>query len=82
VELDAGEAIVFAGGTHVELNDQHSLTASACALLEKKGKYKPPDFTDRGAEQSALGRLLANRNAVMAGKEAMADKRAGQQQLL
>jgi hypothetical protein len=34
------------------------------------------------AEQSALGKLLANWNAVMVGKEAMADKRAGQQQLL
>ncbi len=154
-ELDAGEAIIFANGTHVELDGQHSLTAGARALLEKKkGKYKLLDFTDRGddnklgapaddgtpapavdalhrllwlvehkppkipdflneakpnveqlrlvaqalagpalkggeladvsptAEQSALGKLLANWNAVMVGKEAMADKRAGQQQLL
>jgi putative DNA methylase len=34
------------------------------------------------AEQSALGKLLANWNAIMVGKEVMADKRAGQQQLL
>jgi putative DNA methylase len=165
-ELDAGEAIIFANGTHVELDGQHSLTAGARALLEKKkGKYKLLDFTDRGddeklgmpeedrqdacptidalhrllwlvehkppkipdflneakpnveqlrlvaqalagpalkglpaatraaqaggelpqvsttAEQSALGKLLANWNAVMVGKEAMGDKRAGQQTL-
>lgn len=34
------------------------------------------------AEQSSLGKLLANWNAVMVGKAAVADKRAGQQQLL
>ena len=34
------------------------------------------------AEQSALGKLLANWNSVMVGKVATADKRAGQQQLL
>jgi putative DNA methylase len=33
------------------------------------------------AEQSALGKLLANWNAVMVGKAAIADKRAGQEQL-
>jgi len=154
-ELDAGEAIIFANGTHVELDGQHSLTAGAHALLQKKkGKYALLDFTERGsdehlgqptdagvaapavdalhrimwlvehkplkipefleeakpnveqlrlvaqalagpalkggeladvspnAEQSALGKLLANWNAVMVGKVAMADKRLGQQQLL
>ena len=159
-ELDAGEAIIFANGTHVELDGQHSLTAGAHALLEKKkGKYRLLDFTERGehcgtgvppvdrgtehgqdaratidalhrllwlvehkppkipdflneakpnveqlrlvaqalagpalkggeladvsptAEQSALGKLLANWNAVMVGKAAIADKRAGQEQL-
>ena len=170
-ELDAGEAIIFANGTHVELDGQHSLTAGTCALLEKKkGKYRLLDFTERGehcgtgvppvdrktehgqdaratidalhrllwlvehkppkipdflseakpnveqlrlvaqalggpalkglpaalrsaqaggelpnistsAEQSALGKLLANWNAVMVGKAAIADKRAGQEQL-
>jgi len=163
-ELDAGEAIIFANGTHVELDLPASrgqaggrpcLTAGARALLlKKKGKYKLLDFTERGddeklglpdeaqaeslchsaidalhrllwlvehkppkipdflneakpnveqlrlvaqalagpalkggeladvsptAEQSALGKLLANWNAVMVGKAAMADKRAGQQ---
>lgn len=154
-ELDAGEAIIFANGTHVELDGHASLTAGARALLEKKkGKYRLLDFTERGdhdhlglpaddgtsaacvdalhrllwlvdhkplkipdflaeakpnveqlrlvaqalsgpalsggeladvsttAEQSALGKLLANWNAVMVGKTALADKRAGQQQLL
>jgi putative DNA methylase len=150
-ELDAGEAIIFANGTHVELDGQHSLTAGARALLEKKkGKYKLLDFTERGddnhlglpaddgtpapavdalhrllwlvehkppkipdflneakpnveqlrlvaqalagpalkggeladvsptAEQSALGKLLANWNAVMVGKAAVEDRRKGQ----
>ena len=154
-ELDAGEAIIFANGTHVELDGQHSLTAGKHALLEKKkSKYCLLDFADRGkdedlgmptedgtaaptvdvlhrllwlvekkpplipeflneakpnleqlrlvaqalagpalkggelatvsptAEQSALGKLLANWNSVMVGKAATADKRAGQQQLL
>ena len=153
-ELDAGEAIIFANGTHVELDGQHSLTAGKHALLEKKkSKYCLLDFADRGkdedlgmptedgtaapavdalhrllwlvekkpplipeflneakpnleqlrlvaqalagpalkggelatvsptAEQSALGKLLANWNSVMVGKAATADKRAGQQQL-
>ncbi|MCG2661169.1 MAG: DUF1156 domain-containing protein [Kiritimatiellae bacterium] len=152
-ELDAGEAIIFANGTHVELEGQHSLTQGNRALLEKKkSKYRLHDFTERGeeeklgipdesqagslchtidalhrllwllehkplkipdflneakpnieqlrlvaqalagpalkggeladvsptAEQSALGKLLANWNAVMVGKVATADKRAGQ----
>ena len=153
-ELDAGEAIIFANGTHVELDGQHSLTAGARALLEKKkGKYKLLDFTERGddhnlglpaedgtpapavdalhrlmwlvehkppkipdflneakpnveqlrliaqalagpalkggeladvsptAEQSALGKLLANWSAVMVGKAAVDDRRTGQQRL-
>jgi len=153
-ELDAGEAIIFANGTHVELDGQHSLTAGRRALLEKKkSKYRLLDFAARGkdddlgiptddgtpvptvdalhrllwlvekkpplipeflneaqpnleqlrlvaqalagpalkggdladvsptAEQSALGKLLANWNSVMVGKAATADKRAGQQQL-
>ncbi len=154
-ELDAGEAIIFANGTHVELDGPHGLSTGVRRLVEKKkGKYKLLDFTERGqdeklgiseesqagsptvdalhrilwlvahkppkipdflnetkpnveqlrlvaqalagpalkggeladvspsAEQSALGKLLANWNAVMVGKAAMADKRAGQQQLL
>jgi putative DNA methylase len=40
-ELDAGEAIVFANGTHVELDGQGSITYGARALAEKKkAKYR------------------------------------------
>jgi len=165
-ELDAGEAIIFANGTHVELDGQHSLTQGNRALLEKKkSKYRLHDFTERGeeeklgipdesqaglpvrertqtgslchtidalhrllwllehkplkipdflneakpnieqlrlvaqalagpalkggeladvsptAEQSALGKLLANWNAVMVGKTAVENRRKGQQTL-
>ena len=153
-ELDAGEAIIFANGTHVELDGQHSLTQGKRALLEKKkSKYRLHDYTERGeenalgqpaedgtfasavdalhrilwllehkplkipeflteakpnveqlrlvaqalggpalsggeladvsstAEQSALGKLLANWNGVMVGKAAVEDRRAGQEPL-
>jgi putative DNA methylase len=153
-ELDAGEAIIFANGTHVELDGQHSLTQGNRALLEKKkSKYRLHDYTERGdenalgqpaedgtsapavdalhrllwllehkplkipeflneakpnveqlrlvaqalggpalsggelsdvsstAEQSALGKLLANWSAVMVGKAAVEDRRTGQQPL-
>jgi putative DNA methylase len=50
-ELDAGEAIIFANGTHVELDGQHSLSQGKRALLEKKkGKYHLHDYTERGDE--------------------------------
>ncbi len=50
-ELDAGEAIIFANGTHVELDGQHSLTSGAHALvIKKKGKYALRDFSERGAD--------------------------------
>jgi putative DNA methylase len=49
-ELDAGEAIIFANGTHVELDGQHGLTAGADALVEKKkGNYRLRDFSERGS---------------------------------
>jgi putative DNA methylase len=153
-ELEAGEAIIFANGTHVELEGQHSLTQGNRALLEKKkSKYRLHDYTERGkenalgqpgedgtsapavdalhrllwllehkplkipeflneakpnveqlrlvaqalggpalsggelsdvsstAEQSALGKLLANWSAVMVGKAAVEDRRTGQQAL-
>lgn len=153
-ELDAGEAIIFANGTHVELDGQHSLTQGNRALLEKKkSKYRLHDYTERGdenalgqpaedgtsaptvdalhrllwllehkplkipqflteakpnverlrlvaqalggpalsggelsdvsstSEQSALGKLLANWNAVMVGKAAVEDRRTGQETL-
>lgn len=51
-ELDAGEAIVFANGTHVELEGPGSLTYGNRALVEKKkGKYRLRDFADRGEDE-------------------------------
>jgi putative DNA methylase len=51
-ELDAGEAIVFANGTHVELDGPGSLSHGVRALLEKKkGKYRLNDFKDRGKDE-------------------------------
>ncbi len=51
-ELDAGEAIVFANGTHVELDGQHSLSQGARALVAKnKAKYKLRDFLERGDDE-------------------------------
>jgi putative DNA methylase len=48
-DLDAGEAIVFANGTHVELDGPNGLSSGARALIEKKkGKYRLRDFTERG----------------------------------
>ncbi len=54
-ELDAGEAIIFANGTHVELDGTHGLTTGATALAEKKkSNYRLRDFNDRG-EDADLG---------------------------
>jgi putative DNA methylase len=48
-ELDAGEAIVFANGTHVELDGPNGLSSGSRALVEKKkGKYRLRDFAERG----------------------------------
>ena len=48
-ELDAGEAIIFANGTHVELDSAHGLCAGGRALVEKKkAKYRLLDYTQRG----------------------------------
>ena len=154
-ELDAGEAIIFANGTHVELDGPLGLSTGARALVEKKKAnigctilptaatmtlsgclirtaasparrltYSPaalaalekrppliPEFiadaqpnldqlrlvaqalagpalkggemenVSPTAEQSALGKLLANWSTVMEGKAATQDRRAGQQQL-
>lgn len=50
--LDAGEAIIFANGTHVELDGQKGLSAGARALVEKaKSKYRLRDFTERGDDE-------------------------------
>lgn len=48
-ELDAGEAIVFSNGTHIELDGSHGLSAGKDALIEKKkAKYRARDFAERG----------------------------------
>ncbi len=54
-ELEAGEAIIFANGTHVELDGQHSLSSGSHPLVsKKKGKYALSDFAARG-EAEHLG---------------------------
>jgi putative DNA methylase len=51
-ELDAGEAIIFANGTHVELDGPSGLSNRADALVEKKkGKYRLRDFAERGDDE-------------------------------
>lgn len=51
-EMDAGEAIVFTYGQHVELDGQHGLSAGNRALVEKKkGKYRLRDYTERGSHE-------------------------------
>jgi len=48
-ELESGEAIIFANGTHVELDGQHSLTSGTHPLVsKKKSKYALSDFAERG----------------------------------
>jgi putative DNA methylase len=48
-ELDAGEAIIFANGTHIELDGPRGLSSGQDALVEKKkAKYRMRDFTERG----------------------------------
>jgi putative DNA methylase len=48
-ELDAGEAIIFANGTHVELDGIQGLSQGSRPLIEKKkGKYRLLDYTERG----------------------------------
>jgi putative DNA methylase len=55
LELDAGEAIIFSYGAHVELDGANGLSAGSRALVEKKkSKYKLRDFTERG-EDDKLG---------------------------
>jgi putative DNA methylase len=51
-ELDAGEAIVFSIGQHVELDGPLGLSTGSRALVEKKkGKYKLRDFAERGQHE-------------------------------
>jgi putative DNA methylase len=50
--LDAGEAIIFANGTHVELDGPEGLSAGKRALVEKKkSKYHLRDYMDRGEDE-------------------------------
>src|SRR5262249_29400374 len=58
-ELDAGEAIIFANGTHVELDGIHGLSAGPRPLLTKKAsknriKYRLLDYSERG-DDAKLG---------------------------
>jgi putative DNA methylase len=65
-ELDAGEAIIFANGTHVELDGQHGLAQGSRAVIEKKkSKYRLRDYTERGAD-SALGHAERGKSAPIA----------------
>ena len=51
VELDSGEAIIFAHGTHVELDGIHGLSSGGRALVQKKkDKYKLLDYRERGKD--------------------------------
>jgi putative DNA methylase len=51
-ELDAGEAIVFANGTHVELDGPGGLSTGPRTLVEKKkGKYRLRDYKERGGAE-------------------------------
>jgi putative DNA methylase len=51
-ELDAGEAIVFANGTHVELDGPHGLSSGGRRLVnKKKSKYALLDYADRGNDE-------------------------------
>ena len=59
-ELDAGEAIVFSNGTHIELDGSQGLSAGSAALVEKKkAKYRMMDFTERG-DSAKLGLPAGN----------------------
>lgn len=54
-ELEAGEAIIFANGTHVELDGPHGLSQGSRPLVEKKkGKYHLLDCSERG-DDAKLG---------------------------
>jgi len=54
-ELESGEGIIFANGTHVELDGPNGMSSGARALVEKKkGKYRLRDYAERG-DDDALG---------------------------
>lgn len=64
-ELDAGEAIIFANGTHVELDGPHGLTSSSGdGLVEKhKAQYRLRDYAERG-KNDKLGLPTENGQSV------------------
>ena len=63
-EMDAGEAIVFTYGQHVELDGPNGLSTGARALVEKeRGKYRLRDFTERGKDER-LGQPREDGRAV------------------
>lgn len=50
--IDAGEAIVFTYGQHVELDGQKGLASGRNPLVEKKkSTYRVRDFTERGKDE-------------------------------
>lgn len=51
-EVDAGEAIIFANGTHVELDGIHGLTNSKSFLEKRKSSYFLNNHTKRGADEN------------------------------
>jgi putative DNA methylase len=54
-ELEGGDAIIFANGTHVELDGLHGLSAGSRPLVKKKkGNYVLLDYSERG-DDATLG---------------------------
>jgi len=63
-ELDAGEAIIFANGTHVELDGLHGLSYGSRPLVEKKkDKYRLLDYAERG-DDPRLGSPLEDEQSA------------------
>jgi putative DNA methylase len=51
-DIEAGEAIIFANGTHVELDGPDSLSSGRYPLVEKKlKKYSLLDYSQRGNDE-------------------------------
>jgi putative DNA methylase len=70
VELDAGEAIIFANGTHVELDGLNGLSSGSQPLLEKKtvkkeSKYRLLDYSERGDDARLGGPSEDGRSAPL-----------------
>jgi putative DNA methylase len=52
-DLDSGEAIIFANGTHVELDGPAGLSSGSRALVEKKkGQYRLRSYAERGDDDT------------------------------